>query len=70
MALDHSDERKCVIVISMVGLCSHDRVKLDQVECTDYAWITREQIKDYVLIEGIQEELELAFRTIEGLCKS
>jgi 8-oxo-dGTP diphosphatase len=49
-----------VFVISMVACHSAGVVTLDKSECDEFAWVTAEEAKNYKLIAGIQEELELA----------
>jgi 8-oxo-dGTP pyrophosphatase MutT (NUDIX family) len=50
----------------LVMACTCDfrcgQVKLPQEELTEYAWVNLEEAKNYDLITGVYEELQLAFR--------
>jgi len=53
------------LIISLYADYDSGDVKLCNA-LTDYAWITLEQSKNYDLIEGIYEELEMLDRVLKG----
>ncbi len=53
------------VVISMMCHWKEGDVKLSD-DLTEYAWVTAEEAKDYDLIEGIQEEIELTEKILKG----
>ena len=53
------------IVISMFAEYDSGEIKLSE-ELTEYAWVTLEEAKNYDLIEGIYEELEMLDRLLKG----
>ncbi len=53
------------LVISLFADYASGDVQLSE-ELTEYAWVTLEQAKDYDLIEGIYEELEMVARHLKG----
>ncbi|UCD03552.1 MAG: NUDIX domain-containing protein [Candidatus Woesearchaeota archaeon] len=53
------------IVLSMYADYESGEIKLDK-DHTDYAWVTLEEAKDYKLIEGIYEEIEMLDRKLKG----
>lgn len=54
------------IIISMYADYATGEVRLSH-ELTEYAWVTLEDAKDYDLIEGIYEELELFDKRRKGI---
>ena len=53
------------VVISLYADHASGDVKLCE-ELTDYKWVTLEQAKDYELISGIYEELEMMDKLLKG----
>lgn len=53
------------VVISLFADHGVGEVKLNE-ESTDHAWVTLEESKNYELIEGIYEELEMLDRVLKG----
>ena len=53
------------LVISLFADHKQGEVKLSD-ELTEHAWVTLEQAKDYNLIEGIYEEIEMLDRLLKG----
>ncbi len=53
------------VVISLFADHHGGEVKLNE-ESVDYAWVTLEEAKNYELIEGIYEELEMLDRLLKG----
>ena len=53
------------IIVSLFADYDNGEVKLAP-ELTEYAWVTLEEAKNYDLIEGIYEELELLDRHLKG----
>jgi len=53
------------IIISLFADHHEGEVKLSS-ELTEYAWVTLEEAKNYDLIEGIYEELEMLDRHLKG----
>lgn len=51
---------KNTIAISFVARALTNLVTLDKNECSDHAWVLPTNLKDYDIIEGIQEEIEMA----------
>ena len=63
------DKIPCLI-ISLYADCVNDKVILCKA-LTDYAWVDLEEARNYDLIEGIYEELEILERHLksgEGMC--
>jgi len=54
-----------VIVVSMLADWASGEVKLNP-EHTDYTWVSLEEAKNYQLLEGVYEELEMADKIIRG----
>ena len=46
------------IIVSMHGEHDEGKVKLQEDELTEHAWVTLEEAKDYDLIENIWEQIE------------
>ncbi|MDP3733595.1 MAG: NUDIX domain-containing protein [Nanoarchaeota archaeon] len=55
-----------VVVLSYFADYDHGEVTLQDQSHTDYAWVTVEEAKDYDLIPGIYEELEMVDRHLKG----
>lgn len=53
------------LVISLYADYKSGEVKLGEEE-TDYAWVTLEEAKNYDLIEGIYEEIEMLDKILKG----
>ncbi len=59
------DDNIPTIIVSLYGDPDGKEIKLSS-ELTEYAWVTLEEAKNYELIEGIYEELEMLDRCIKG----
>jgi 8-oxo-dGTP diphosphatase len=59
------DDNIPTIIVSLYGDPDGEKIKLNP-ELTEYAWVTLEEAKDYELIEGIYEELEMLDRCLKG----
>lgn len=55
-----------VLVLSFFADYGKGNVKLSP-DLVEYAWVTLEQAKDYDLIEGIYEELEMLDKKLKGI---
>lgn len=53
------------IIVSLYADYHDGKVKLCK-DLTDHAWVTLEESKDYELIEGIYEELEMLDKALKG----
>jgi len=53
------------LVISLAGDYAEGEVKLCK-DLTDYAWVTLEEAKNYELIDGIYEEIEMLDNSLKG----
>jgi 8-oxo-dGTP pyrophosphatase MutT (NUDIX family) len=53
------------LIISLYGEPEGDEVKLSN-ELTDYKWVSLEEAKNYELIDGIYEELEILDKKLAG----
>ncbi|MBU4502735.1 MAG: NUDIX domain-containing protein [Nanoarchaeota archaeon] len=53
------------IIVSLYADYHNGEIKLCQ-DLTDHAWVTLEESKDYELIEGIYEELEMLDKALKG----
>jgi len=53
------------IVLSYYGAYKSGEIKLDE-DSVEYAWVTYEEAKDYDLIDGILEEIEMVDRILKG----
>lgn len=53
------------LVISMFADYGGGKVRLSK-ELSDYAWVSLEEAKEYNLIEGIYEELEMVDKILKG----
>lgn len=53
------------IIVSLFADCEEGEVKLCP-ELTDYAWVDIDEAKNYDLIEGIYEELEMLDKHLKG----
>tara|TARA_Y100000310_G_C20626390_1_gene786138 strand:- start:21 stop:497 length:477 start_codon:yes stop_codon:yes gene_type:complete len=53
------------IIASLFGECDKGEVTLCE-DMTDHAWVTIEEAKEYDLIEGIYEELEMLDNHLKG----
>ena len=53
------------LIVSLYADYLDGKVKLCPA-LTEYAWVTLEQAKEYKLIEGIYEELEMLDKVIKG----
>ncbi len=53
------------VIVSLYAYHDSGEVQLSE-EMTDYAWVTLEEAKEYDLIEGIYEELEMLDKQLEG----
>lgn len=51
------------LVISCIAKYSSGRVKLQEEEAIEYAWVTLKEAKNYQLIDGIYDELVMASKT-------
>ena len=54
------------IVISLYSQDYRGDIKLNE-ELVDYKWVSLEEAKNYDLIEGIYEELELVDKKLRGV---
>ena len=54
------------IVISLYSQDYRGDIKLNE-ELVDYKWVSLEEAKNYYLIEGIYEELELVDKKLRGV---
>lgn len=54
-----------VVTLSYYGGCQTDQVKLNE-ESIDHKWVTLEEAKNYDLIEGILEEIEMTDKILKG----
>ena len=54
-----------VITLSYYGDWKSGEVKLNK-ESIDYGWVTAEEAKNYDLIEGILEEIQMADKILKG----
>jgi 8-oxo-dGTP diphosphatase len=54
-----------VVVISLYADPVEGEIKLSK-ELTEYKWVTLEEARDYELIEGIYEELEMLDKVLKG----
>ena len=57
------------IVLSLYSQNYEGNIKLND-ELVDYKWVSLEEAKDYDLIEGIYEELELVNKKLKGIKES
>ncbi len=64
LAYLRSDGIPCLI-ISLYADAKSDKVRLCNA-LTEYAWVTLEEAKNYDLIEGIYEELEILDKKLKG----
>src|SRR3989344_1830368 len=55
-----------VILVKFAAKYKSGEIKLEQGAFTDFAWVTKEEVKNYDCIEGIPEEIEKTVRMIEG----
>lgn len=55
------------LVISCMAAYASGEVRLQPEECDDHAWVTLEEAKKYPLIDGIYDELLIAFQRRRGL---
>ncbi len=55
-----------VITISFYAPWKEGKVKLDESENIDYAWVSLEESKVYDLIDGIPVELEMVDEVLKG----
>ena len=53
------------IIVSLYANAKSDKVRLCNA-LTEYAWVTLEEAKNYDLIEGIYEELEILDKKLKG----
>ena len=51
------------LVISCTAKYASGKVKLQEEEAVDYAWVTIKEAKKYQLIDGIYDELVMASKT-------
>jgi ADP-ribose pyrophosphatase YjhB (NUDIX family) len=54
-----------VVVLSFYASYKSGEVKLDE-DSVEYAWVTYEEAKNYYLIEGILEEIEMVDKILKG----
>jgi len=54
-----------VVTVSFVADYDGGEIVLEE-DMTDYAWVTLEEAKDYDMIEGLQEELIMLDKMLEG----
>lgn len=54
-----------VVILSWYGPWQSGEVKLND-ESIDYKWVTLAEVKNYDLIEGILEEIEMADKILKG----
>ncbi len=59
------DDNIPTIIVSLYGDPDGEEIKLNP-ELTEYAWVTLKEAKNYELIEGIYEELEMLDRCLKG----
>lgn len=55
-----------MLVISLYADYAGGEIKLDEESTVDYKWVSLEEAKDYDLIEGIYEELEMLDKLLNG----
>ena len=59
LATVHSDDRPSLVISCMADYVSGD-VKLQEGETDDFAWVSLAESKNYMLIDGIYDELAMA----------
>jgi len=59
------DDNIPTIIVSLYGEPEGEDIKLCSA-LTEYAWVTLEEAKNYDLIEGIYEELEMLDKALKG----
>lgn len=55
-----------VIILSFYAKYKAGQIKLEP-SLTDHAWVSLEEVKDYDLIAGIREEIEMADKALNGI---
>ncbi len=54
------------IILSFYTPFKSGEVKLEEEENTDYAWVSYEEAKEYDLVEGLLEEIEMVDKILKG----
>lgn len=60
------DDGTPTLVISCIAKYQNGKVKLQQDETDDFAWVNLQEAKKYDLIDGIYDELVMADKKIKG----
>ena len=55
-----------VIILSFYAPYESGEIKLEAEENTDYAWASYEEAKNYDLVEGLLEEIEMVDKILKG----
>lgn len=66
LAAVHEGKDPSLVISCMADYKSGD-VTLQKEECDDFAWVTLEEAKNYDLIDGIYDELEMAENQRKGV---
>ncbi len=61
----HSDGNPSLVISCKADYLSGD-IKLQKDEADDYAWVNLKEAKKYELIDGIYDELKMAFNLMKG----
>jgi 8-oxo-dGTP diphosphatase len=65
LATVHSDGAPS-LVISCIADYKSGEVKLQEEESDDFAWVNLEEAKEYELLDGIYDELVMAYKKLKG----
>ena len=66
LATVHADGRPSLVISCMADYVS-GKIKLQENETDDFAWVTLTEAKAYDLIDGIYDELVMAENKIQGI---